>query len=175
MALVVVRLLLPLVAVPLIPVLVRDRMGLLVLLRPQKEFLLLAGAQSRVLGSPSIVVIVAAWVPFMLVAVWAFFVVGRAYRNVLDGDVRPAWLRRAVPERQLAIAQSVLARRGPWIAVLGRLAAIPPTVLAAAAGTSDVDRRHYLTADAIGAVLALSLTVSAGWVLGDAGNVRAPG
>jgi membrane protein DedA with SNARE-associated domain len=173
-ALVVARLALPFVAVPLIPVLITDRIGLLVLLRPQKEFLLLAGAQSRVLGNPSIMVIVAAWVPFMLVAVWAFFVVGRAYRDVLDDDARPTWLRRAVPERQLAIARSVLVRRGPWIAVLGRLAAMPPTVLAAAAGTSDVDRRHYLMADAIGAVLALSLAVSAGWVLGEAWERAGP-
>ena len=168
LAMVVTRLALPLVAVPLIPVLVTDNLGLLVLLRPQKEFLLLAGARSRVLGDPALAMIVAAWVPFMLVAVWAFFVVGRAYRDVLLQEDRPAWLRRAIPARQLTLAQAVLARRGPWIAVLGRLAALPPTVLAAAAGTSEVDGRRYLLADATGAVLALTVTLAAGWALGEA-------
>ncbi len=173
-AVVLTRLALPFVAVPLIPVLVTDRIDLLVLLRPQKEFLLLAGARSRVVGDPSLATIVMAWAPFMLVAVWAFFVVGRAYRDVLLGDDRPSWLRRAVPQRQLSIARAVLARHGPWIAVLGRLAALPPTVLAAAAGTSDVDRRRYLVADATGAVLALALTVSAGWALGEAWERAGP-
>ncbi len=165
---VTLRLLLPFVAVPLIPFLLADRIALLVLLRPQKEFLLLAGAQARLLGHPSLVLVAAAYVPFMVVAVWAFFVVGRAYRPALRNGGAPAWLNRIVPPRRLEAAERVLARRGPSIAVLGRLAAFPPTVLAAAAGTSDVHARRYLVADAIGAATSLFMVLAAGYGLGRA-------
>jgi membrane protein DedA with SNARE-associated domain len=62
----------------------------------------------------------------------------------------------------------VLARRGPTIAVLGRIAALPPTIMAAAAGASDVDARRYLAADLFGALASFSLMLGAGWLLGDA-------
>jgi membrane protein DedA with SNARE-associated domain len=166
-ALVVVRLALPFVAVPLIPLLVFDRIELLVLLRPQKEFLLRGGAQARLSGAPSIAMLLAAYVPFMLVAVWAFFVVGRAYRDRIRGDDTPRWLRRALPPARLELAQRVLAHHGAGIAVLGRLAAFPPTILAAAAGISDVDARRYLGADLAGALSSFALAVGAGWALGE--------
>lgn len=167
-ALVLLRLVLPLIAVPLIPVLIRDRLALLVLLRPQKEFLLLAGARLRLTGEPSLAVLVAAYLPFMILAVWAFFIVGRVYRNRILGPNAPAWLQRAIPPRHLDIAQRILARRGPWIAVLGRLAAFPPTVLAAAAGTSEVSARRYLIADLTGAAISFAAVVAAGFALGRA-------
>jgi membrane protein DedA with SNARE-associated domain len=62
----------------------------------------------------------------------------------------------------------VLARRGSTIALLGRLAALPPTVMAAAAGASDVDGRRYLAADLVGALASFALMVGLGMALGDA-------
>lgn len=164
----VLRYVIPLLAIPLIPVLVVDRVPLLVLLRPQKEFLLLGGAQLRLFGEPGVGLLFAAYLPLMLVAVWAFFAVGRIYGPALRAGRGPRWLRRALPPDQLEVAQRVLARRGPLIAVLGRVAALPPTLLAAAAGGSDVSTRRYLVADAVGAVAGFAITVTVGYGLGRA-------
>jgi membrane protein DedA with SNARE-associated domain len=167
-AVAVLRYVVPLLAIPLIPVLIVDRVPLLVLLRPQKEFLLLGGAQLRLTGEPSVALLFAAYLPLMLVAVWAFFAVGRAYGPALRAGRGPRWLQRALPPDQLDLAQRVLARRGPLIAVLGRIAALPPTLLAAAAGVSDVPARRYLVADAVGAVAGFAITVTVGYGLGRA-------
>ncbi len=164
----VLRYVIPLLAVPMIPFLITDRVPLLVLLRPQKEFLLLGGGQLRVLGEPSVALLFAAYVPLMIVAIWAFFAVGRSYGPALRRGEGPAWLQRALPPRQLEIAQRVLAHRGPWIAVLGRIAALPPTVLAAAAGVSEVPARRYLAADLVGALAGFGIAVGAGYALGRA-------
>jgi membrane protein DedA with SNARE-associated domain len=54
------------------------------------------------------------------------------------------------------------------IAIMGRMAALPPTIMAAAAGASDVDARRYLAADVVGALGSFALMVGAGLVLGEA-------
>jgi len=163
-----VRYIVPLVAIPFIPLLIVRDLPLLILVRPTKEFLLLAGGSLRVVGSPSVALALAAYLPLMVVAVWAFFIVGRAYRDVLGSPDAPAWITRTVPPARLALARRVLEQHGPAIAVLGRIAALPPTVLAAAAGASEVDGRRYLAADLIGAFAAFALTFGAGWLLGEA-------
>lgn len=172
-AVAVVRYVVPLAAVPLIPLLVLpERLSptsvtLLVLLRPQKEFLLLAGGTLSTRGWPDPWVVLAAYAPFMVVAVWAFFVVGRAYREVLGSPDAPRWLARIAPPERVALARRVLEHHGPAIAFLGRLAALPPTVLAAVAGASRVSARAYLTADLAGALAAFALTLGAGYALGE--------
>jgi membrane-associated protein len=168
LAVVVARFAIPLAAIGAIPWLLLNNVPLLVLLRPQKEFLLVGGGQARFLGEPDLAVLFLAFLPLGLLAIPAFFVVGRAYRGALERGDGPTWLHRAIPPHQLRVAQRVLARRGPAIALLGRIAALPPTVLAAAAGLSDVDWRRYLLADALGAVLAVSATLGAGFALGRA-------
>jgi len=168
LSVVVLRFAIPLAAVPAIPFLLRDQIALLVFLRPQKEFLLVGGGQTRYLGEPGVLALLLAYLPLGVLAVTAFFVVGRAYRTSLKEESGPAWLHRAVPPQQLELAQRVLARRGPAIAVIGRVAAMPPTVLAAAAGTSDVPATRYLVADAIGSVVGFALAVGVGLGLGRA-------
>lgn len=165
---VVLRFAIPLAAIPLIPLLIVDRVPLLVLLRPQKEFLLLGGGQLRVRGEPDVWLLFAAYVPLMILAIWGFFLFGRAYGHRVRSGDGPAWLHRAVPPQQLELAQRVLARRGPAILVLGRIAAMPPTVMAAAAGLSDLPWRRYLVADTVGALLAFTVAVSVGYALGRA-------
>lgn len=167
-AVVVLRFAVPLAAVPAIPFLLINDISLLVLLRPQKEFLLVGGGQTRYLGEPGVLPLFLAFMPLGILAVAAFFLVGRAYRSALEDGAGPAWFHRTVPPHQLELAQRLLARRGPAIAILGRIAAMPATVLAAAAGLSDVDAKRYLLADAVGAVLAFALTVGAGLALGRA-------
>ncbi len=165
----VLRYVVPLAVIPAIPFLIsRGELALLVLLRPQKEFLILSAAQLARTGAPSVPLLLAAYIPFMLVAVWAFFVVGRIFRPALDAGEAPKWLTRILPAEQLDLARRVIARRGPAIAILGRLAALPPTIMAAAAGASDVDARRYLVADAFGAFASFGLMVGAGLALGDA-------
>jgi membrane protein DedA with SNARE-associated domain len=168
LAVVIARFAIPLAAIAAIPFLLVNNISLLVLLRPQKEFILVGGGQSRFLGEPELWLLFLAFLPLGLLVVPAFFVVGRAYRGALEDGDGPGWLHRAIPPRQLQLAQQVLAHRGPSIALLGRIAALPPTVLAAAAGLSDVDWRRYLLADAVGAVIAVSATLAAGFALGRA-------
>jgi membrane protein DedA with SNARE-associated domain len=166
---VVGRYLIVLGVVPAIPfLLAQERIALLVLLRPTKEWLLVGGAFLRIQGAPPVWLLFAAYVPLMIVVVWFFFIAGRAYRMMLRDGTGPRWLRRAIPPAKLELAQRMLVRRGPLIAVLGRLAAIPPTLLAAAAGVSDISPRRYLGADLLGAVLAFCAVVSAGFGLGEA-------
>jgi len=165
----VLRYAIPLAVIPAIPFLIaRGELALLVLLRPQKEFLILAAAQLARTGAPSVALLLAAYVPLMIVAVWAFFVVGRIFRPALDAGEAPAWLTRILPPHQLDVGRRVIARRGPLIAVMGRMAALPPTIMAAAAGASDVNGRRYLAADLVGALGSFALMVGAGLALGDA-------
>lgn len=162
------RFVVPLAAVPLIPVLIPDHVVWMLLLRPTKEFQLIGGAQFQLTGAPHPLLLLAAFVPMMVIAIWTFFAVGRIEREALAVGTAPRWLQRALPERQLAVAQSVLARRGATIAVLGRLGGLPPTVLAAAAGASDISARRYLAADAVGALLSFAVMVWAGMRAGRA-------
>jgi membrane protein DedA with SNARE-associated domain len=165
----VLRYVIPLAVIPAIPFLIaRGELALLVLLRPQKEFLILAAAQLARTGAPSVGLLLAAYVPLMIVAVWAFFIVGRIFRPALDAGEAPRWLTRILPPQQLDIGRRVIARRGPLIAVMGRMAALPPTIMAAAAGASDVNARRYLAADVVGALASFALMVGAGLALGDA-------
>ena len=166
---VVGRYLIVLGVIPAIPLLiVQERYALLVLLRPTKEWLLLGGAVLRVQGEPSVWLLLAAYTPLMIVVVWAFFLAGRAYQDVLRDGTGPRWLHRLLPPDKLELAQRMLVRRGPLIAVLGRLAAMPPTLLAAAAGLSDIRPSRYLGADLLGALVAFAGVVGAGYGLGEA-------
>lgn len=168
LAIVVARFAIPLAAIPAIPFLLVNDIALLVLLRPQKEFLLVGGGQSRYLGEPGMLALFLAYLPLGILSVAAFFLVGRAYRGALQDGAGPAWLHRAIPPQQLELARKVLARRGPAIAILGRIAAMPATVLGAAAGLSEVDAKRYLVADMVGALLGFGLTFGAGFALGHA-------
>lgn len=162
------RLAAPLIAIPFIPALIPDRMLELILLRPGKEFLLLGGGLNRTTGDPSVAGMLAAYAFPMIVAVWAFFLLGRIYGDRLRDGTAPSWMGKMVSDDQLETATNVLARKGPVIALLGRLAAFPPTVLALAAGASDIDARRYLGADLFGAFASFGVAVGIGMALGDA-------
>lgn len=162
------RYLVPILALPLVPVLTPDDVGLLTLLRPGKEVLLLAGGLTRTRGTPGVLVAFLAYLPLMVGGVWAFFALGRAYADDLRTGDGPAWLSRAVPPDRMEAAQRMLARRGPVIAIIGRVAALPPTIVAAAAGVSDVRTRSFLLADLVGAVVSFALLFAVGLALGSA-------
>lgn len=162
------RYLVPIVALPLVPVLTPDDVGLLTLLRPGKEILLLAGGLTRARGTPGVLIAFLAYLPLMVGGVWAFFGLGRAYADDLRTGDGPEWLSRAVPPAKLEVAQRVLARRGPVVAFIGRVALMPPTIVAAAAGVSDVSTRSFLLADLVGAVVSFGAVFGIGIALGEA-------
>lgn len=163
-----IRYLVPILAIPLVPVLVPDRVPLLVLLRPGKEILLLAGGLWRASAQHSLLAIFLAYLPLMLGGVWVFFLLGRLYAEELRAGEGPAWLHRLIPHHRLEVGHRVLERRGPAIAVIGRLAAMPATIIAAAAGTSTVDARRFLLADFAGAMAAFAIATGVGAALGSA-------
>lgn len=164
----VLRYVIPIAAIPFIGVLVPDDLLLLVLIRPGKEILLLGGGLWRTTGAPPLLGMFLAYLPLMVGGVWAFFLLGRIHGDALRRGEGPAWLDRLIPPDKLELAQLVLERHGPIIAVLGRVAAMPPTLVAAAAGTSTIDAPRYLAADLAGAVLSFAIVVGIGVVLGDA-------
>ncbi len=157
----------PLIALPFIPLLFPDHIESLLLIKPTKDVVLASGWLTRI-GRANGALAFAAYLPLMLFANWAFFFVGRAYGERLRRGEGPGWLTRALPPDRFDIADRVLVAHGPAIAVIGRVAALPPTILAAAAGTSAIETRRYLLADAAGAVIAFGTTFSAGLALGEA-------
>lgn len=170
LALAVARYVIPIAAIPLVPLWFPDRMVELTLLRPGKEILLAAGGVYRTngTGDPDLVLLFLAFLPLMLFSVWGFFWLGRAWQHELEHGQGPDWLARAVPPDEFARYQRLLDRRGPTFAFIGRVAGLPPTILAAAAGTSTVDTRRYLAADFAGAITSFALMVWLGFWLGEA-------
>lgn len=158
----------PVAALPLVPRLIPDDVGLLTLLRPNKEVILLAGGLTKTDSTPGIIVTFLAYLPFMVGGVWVFFALGRAYADDLAAGTGPDWLHRMVPDERLRLARRVLTRKGPSVALIGRVAAMPPTIIAAAAGTSDVDTRRFLAADLVGAIIAFAMIFGIGLALGEA-------
>jgi membrane protein DedA with SNARE-associated domain len=167
LVLAILRYVIPITAIPLFPVLVPDRVALLTLLRPGREVLLLAGGLTRTNGDPGILFTFLAFIPLMVVGVWVFFALGRAWAVDLRTGDGPDWLHRMLPPERMEVGYRVLARRGPQFALIARIAGLPPTFVAAAAGASDVSSRAYLLADGIGAVLHFGIVFGIGLALGE--------
>lgn len=167
------RALLALVAIPLAPVLYEDHFVTLVLLRPTKEVLLAGGFLLRQ-GEVNAVELLLAAVPLMLLGVWQFFALGRGYaEEICSGDL-PGLGGRVLPTRRIEAVREVLDRRGTRLVVLGRLAAFPSTLVAAAAGASRMPVKEFLVADGIGGLLSVVEIVGAGLALGEAYEEAGP-
>lgn len=146
----------------------------LLLVRPSKDVLLWGGGLRTTTGEVDLLLLFLAYAPLMMVMNWSFFFLGRAYGPALAHGEGPSWLQRSVSPKNFATARALLARRGPAIAVIGRVAALPPTVMAAAAGTSDIGTWRYQLADTVGAVVAFAVTVAVGVALGEAYEAAGP-
>jgi membrane protein DedA with SNARE-associated domain len=173
LGLAIARYVIPIASLALLPAGFREDVSarflyLLIALRPGREVMLLLGYRVRVTDEPSVLGMFVAAFPLFVAAVWVFFLLGRVYRTSLREGTGPAWLQRMAPPDRLEIAQRALVRRGPIVAFLGRVGGLPPTLLAAAAGVSDVRPTRYLIADAVGSVATFAITVAIGYGLGEA-------
>lgn len=154
-------------AVPLAPLLWRDHFLLLVLLRPTKEVLLAAGFAVRE-GELLLPVVMLAAVPLMVLGVWLFYALGRAFSDELrDGDL-PGIAGRVLPAERIEQLCGVLDRKGPIVVFLGRLAVFPSSLMAAAAGVAGMEPRQFLVADGLGALASMVLVLGIGFGLGEA-------
>jgi len=155
------------IAIPLAPMLYDDHLVGLVALRPTKEVLLFSGFQMRE-GGVTLPPVILAAIPILVFGVWLFYVLGRAYaRELHDGDLPKPVARLLPPERVKALSE-LLDEKGSRVVVLGRLAAFPSALMAAAAGASGMEPRRFLPADAAGALLSIAEVLVAGYVFGEA-------
>ena len=156
-----------LAAIPLAPWLYREHFVLLVLMRPTKEVLLAGGFLMRSDDVDPLVVVAAA-LPLLVLGVWLFYALGRSFEEEIGEERLPGLAGRLLPPKRVRRLQEVLGRRGWPVVFLGRLAAFPSTMVAAAAGSSDMPTRTFLSADGLGAVASLLEAVAAGYLLGQA-------
>ena len=157
----------------LAPWLYREHAGMLVLLRPTKEVFLFAGFQVRE-GDLALPVAVAAALPLLLAGVWLFFALGRAFADELADADLPGVAGRVLPKERIDQLRGVLDERGTRVVFLGRMAAFPSSLMAAAAGSSDLPWRRFLLADAAGALVSLAVTLALGYALGEAYDEGGP-
>ena len=162
-----VRAVLAIVAIPLAPALYRDHPAVLVFLRPTKEVFLFAGFSIRE-GHAWLPVIVLAALPILLGGVWIFYGLGRLYGDDLADADLPGIAGRLLPKKRIDQMRAVVEERGPRVVFLGRLAAFPSALMAAAAGASEVPWRAFVVADTAGALLSMSALLGAGYLLGEA-------
>ena len=134
---------LALAAIPLAPLLYRDHPAILVLLRPTKEVFLFAGFSAQ-RGDVSLVTVIVAAMPILLGGVWIFFALGHEHGT--DRDL-PGLLGRLLPSKRVKPLRKSVERNDAKVLFLGRLAAMPSSLLAAAAGASGVDIRRFLVID----------------------------
>jgi membrane protein DedA with SNARE-associated domain len=155
------------VAIPLAPALYRKHFMVLVLLRPTKDVLLAAGFLGR-RHEVHLSLVVLTAIPLAVFGVWLMFWLGRSFAPEIKDDKLPRWAKRILPRDRIDDLCKVLDKRGEKVVILGRLAAFPSTLMAAAAGASGMETNRFLRADAIGAFLSIAEVVGAGYLLGSA-------
>jgi membrane protein DedA with SNARE-associated domain len=163
---------LAMVAIPLAPALYRDHVHVLVLLRPSKEVLLYSGYRLEQHDITPLVAMAAA-LPLLLGGVWVMFALGRAYADSIT-EPRGGLVGRLLPPDRLERLVGAVEDQGTRLVFLGRLAAFPSTLVAAAAGASGMATRRFLIADTLGALTSVVLLVGAGMLLEDAYEAAGP-
>lgn len=173
LGLAVARAVLALIAIPLAPVLYEDHFVLLVLLRPTKEVLLAGGFLLRE-GEVHVLALAAATVPLMILGVWQFFALGRGYAAEIRRCDVPGLGGRVLPGKRIEAMRKLLDKKGTKVVLIGRLAAFPSTLVAAAAGASKMPTREFLVADGLGGLVSIAEVVGAGILLGSAYKEAGP-
>lgn len=164
---------LALLAIPLAPFLYEKHFVALVLLRPTKEVLLAGGFLLR-RGDVALAPMVLAAIPLMVFGVWLFYFLGKGFQDEIADCDLPGLGGRLLPAKRINHLHDGLEAAGGKLVFLGRLAAFPSTMVAAAAGSSDMRTREFLRADGLGAIAAIAEVVGAGFVLGEAYKSAGP-
>lgn len=163
-----VRAVVSVLAILAAPALYEDHFVVLVLLRPTKEVLLAAGFLIRQQDVNLLPVVIAA-LPILIGGVWVLYALGRAFReDIQSGEDFPKFAARILRPERVKTLCDVIEDKGRLVVILGRIAAFPSSLLAAAAGASDMRPSEFLPADALGAALSLVEAISAGYLLGAA-------
>lgn len=168
-----IRFLISVAAIPLAPFLYREHFVVLVLMRPTKEVLLAAGFLIKA-GKVGLVPVVVAALPLMVLGVWLFYYLGRAFRDEITEGELPGIAGRILSAEKVKKVKKVLDKKGSRLIVLGRLAAFPSTVAATAAGAGRMTPREFLPYDAAGAAASIALAIGAGYALGQAYEEASP-
>jgi len=135
--------------------------------------LLLAGYMARE-GRISLPMIVVAAVPLLIFGVWLFYALGRAYRDQIADAELPGLAGRVLPTERIRALCGAVDNGGARFVFLGRLAAFPSALLAAACGSASVPTRRFCLADGLGAMVSLTACVTAGYLLEEAYEDAAP-
>ena len=168
LALAAVRWTASIVAIPLAPVLWRDHMLGLVLLRPTKDVFLAAGFAIRQHHLGWIETYAAA-VPIAVLGVWLFYALGRSFSDELAQHRElPGVAGRLLPATRIHDLTHTLDEKGSKVVFFGRLAVFPSSLVAAAAGVSGMDPRRFLIADGLGALASITMVLLVGYGLGEA-------
>ncbi|MGH2773429.1 MAG: VTT domain-containing protein [Actinomycetota bacterium] len=139
----------------------------LVVMRPTKEVMLAGAFLARRRGDPTLLFQIAlATIPLSILGVWHFYYLGRLNSKELTEGSLPEPARRMFPTDKFNRLQRVLKKKGQKVVFLGRLAAFPSSMLAAAAGSSEVRLRPFVRADLLGAAAALVEVMGIGYLLG---------
>jgi membrane-associated protein len=160
-------------ALLLAPFLYEEHAAVLVLLRPTKEVFLFAGFLMR-RGDLALPPVLLAAPPLLLGGVWVFYALGRAYAPDMDHADLPGLAGRLLPRSRIERLREVLEDRGMPVVFIGRLAAFPSSLMAAAAGSSEVGWASFLLADAAGGLVSMTTALSLGYVLGEAYESAGP-
>ena len=173
LALAALRGILAVAAIPLAPALYEEHVAILVLLRPAKEVFLFAGYKAAH-DEVNLGVVVIAAIPLLVLAVWVFYFLGRAYRDELSDAELPGVAGRILPGKRIQGLRDAVRDRGWPLVFIGRLAIMPSTLVAAAAGTADVPVRTFLAGDAAGSLVSMAMMLAAGYFLGEARDAAGP-
>jgi membrane protein DedA with SNARE-associated domain len=161
-----IRFVVSLIAIPLAPFLYREHFIVLVLMRPTKEVLLAAGFLIRA-GKVDLIPVVLAALPLLILGVWLFFYLGKAYCEEITKGKIPGFGGRIIDADKINKMGKVLDKKGSRLVFLGRLAAFPSTVVAAAAGACKMRSREFLPFDGAGGVASVTIALAAGYLLGE--------
>jgi membrane protein DedA with SNARE-associated domain len=173
LALAVVRAVLGVAAIPLAPFLYEDDFLVLVLLRPTKEVFLAGGFLARQ-GDIDLTMVVLAAIPLSILGVWHFYLLGRAYAHEINSEKLSGIPARVLTPKRVEKLESLLAKKGPRLIFLGRLAILSSAAVAAAAGAGQMRARRFFPWDLGGGLLSIAYTVAAGWALGEAYEQAGP-
>ena len=167
------RVVIGILAIPLAPFLYREHFIVLILMRPTKEVLLAAGFLIRA-GKVDLIPVLLAAVPLMILGVWQFFYLGRAFRKEITKGAIPGVGGHIINPKKINKISKVLDKKGPRLVFLGRLAAFSSALVGAAAGASEMRSSEFLPADGSGALASGAIALGAGYFLGQAYQDASP-